>query len=67
MTTESGLAELNVTCPYCGEEFSTVVDFSSGAQEYYEDCQVCCRAILFSVSEDISSASFSVTLKRDDE
>lgn len=64
---QHSLAELTVTCPYCGEEISTDVDFSGGAQEYYEDCQVCCRAILFSIDENINGADFTVTVKRDDE
>jgi hypothetical protein len=31
-------------CPYCGEINEIVVDPGGGsAQEYIEDCQVCCR------------------------
>ena len=33
-----------VRCPYCGEENAIGLDPGSGAaQEYVEDCQVCCR------------------------
>ncbi len=33
-----------VTCPCCGEENSISLDpGSGGAQEYVEDCQVCCQ------------------------
>jgi hypothetical protein len=33
-----------VTCPYCGEENPIVLDPGGGtAQDYVEDCQVCCR------------------------
>ena len=33
-----------VTCPYCGESVTVALDPGSGtAQEYVEDCQVCCR------------------------
>jgi hypothetical protein len=33
-----------VTCPYCGEGVEIVLDPGSGsAQEYVEDCSVCCR------------------------
>jgi hypothetical protein len=36
--------ETVVLCPYCGEENEISVDPGSGvAQEYVEDCQVCCR------------------------
>ena len=34
-------------CPYCGEPFETVVDFSAGATSYIEDCAICCRPIEF--------------------
>jgi hypothetical protein len=37
-------SEAVVTCPYCGEENEIALDPGSGpAQEYIEDCQVCCR------------------------
>jgi hypothetical protein len=41
-----GTAELaaSVNCPYCGEINEIALDPGSGsAQEYVEDCQVCCR------------------------
>jgi len=33
------------TCPYCGEEISSLLDFSAEKQEYIEDCEVCCNPI----------------------
>jgi len=44
------LATVRVTCPYCGERFRTVVDCSAGDQEYTEDCEVCCKPIVFTVT-----------------
>ncbi|HEU5262814.1 MAG TPA: CPXCG motif-containing cysteine-rich protein [Gemmatimonadales bacterium] len=36
--------EADVTCPHCGETMSVALDPAGGrAQEYVEDCQVCCR------------------------
>ena len=36
--------EAFVECPYCGESVTIALDPGSGvAQEYVEDCQVCCR------------------------
>ena len=36
--------ETNVSCPYCGEENTILVDESGGEmQQYVEDCQVCCK------------------------
>jgi Cysteine-rich CPXCG len=47
-----GTAETGATvrCPYCGEVNEIVLDPGSGsAQEYVEDCQVCCRPWRLSV------------------
>ena len=32
-----------IHCPYCGEELEIAIEASAGAQEYVEDCQVCCK------------------------
>ena len=50
-----GVADLSgvVYCPYCGESVEIALDPGSGAnQQYIEDCQVCCRPWLVSVSYD---------------
>jgi len=41
-----GTADLEaaVTCPYCAESVSIALDpGSGGAQDYVEDCPVCCQ------------------------
>jgi hypothetical protein len=43
-------AEVQVRCPFCGEEFTIVVDPSEDHQSYVEDCYVCCRPIQFMVA-----------------
>ena len=36
--------EIEVTCPYCGETVLIMLDpAGGGAQDYVEDCEVCCR------------------------
>lgn len=47
------LTEKSISCPYCGEDFYTLVDDSVSDQDYIEDCQVCCRPIALSVSVDL--------------
>lgn len=47
-----GLAEKIVSCPYCGEAISILVDDSLPQQNYVEDCQVCCRPIVLDVTVD---------------
>lgn len=46
-----GLSEHAVRCPYCGERVALLVDDSAGAQDYVEDCPVCCRPIAVAVGE----------------
>lgn len=43
------LIETTDYCPYCGEQISVLLDSSEIGQEYIEDCQVCCRPIVFVV------------------
>ncbi|NIS91419.1 MAG: CPXCG motif-containing cysteine-rich protein [Woeseiaceae bacterium] len=46
------LIEQEVSCPYCGESISVLIDDSLPEQNYIEDCQVCCRPIVFDVAVD---------------
>lgn len=47
------LLEKKIDCPYCGESLDVLVDMSEAGQSYVEDCQVCCRPVVFDVSEDL--------------
>lgn len=49
---EAMLPTVDVQCPYCGETITLVIDDSAGAQNYIEDCQVCCRPITVVVEFD---------------
>ena len=40
-----------VSCPYCGEGISVLLNPEDVGVDYIEDCQVCCRPIVFLVSE----------------
>ena len=46
------LPTADISCPYCGETITLVIDDSAGAQRYIEDCHVCCRPIVVVVSID---------------
>ena len=50
--TANRLEELAVQCPYCWQTIQVLIDCSVEAQEYIEDCQVCCRPIVFDVLVD---------------
>ena len=43
------IADVVVSCPYCGESFGTLIDSGTeaggGSDESWEDCAVCCRPI----------------------
>ena len=34
-----------ITCPHCWESLTIMLDLSLPAQDYIEDCQVCCQPI----------------------
>lgn len=49
----NALIERSVECPYCGENIDVLVDQSVPEQTYIEDCQVCCRPIVFDAVVDV--------------
>ncbi len=57
----------SVQCPYCGETFETEIDVSGGSQEYIEDCQVCCRPIMFRVEIDVDGELTALELQREND
>lgn len=62
---EAGLlqTEAEVTCLHCGETVTIDLDAGSGeAQEYVEDCPVCCRPWQVQVHYDATGAA-EVTLE----
>lgn len=46
------LIERDVSCPFCGETITLLIDASAGAQQYIEDCQVCCRPLQVTIEAD---------------
>lgn len=66
------IEDVLVSCPYCGEEFGTLVDGSAALEEafeadYFEDCAVCCRPIRFVVSFDAAGVLSSLETLTDSE
>ena len=60
------LQEQSISCPYCGEQISVLLEPSAENQDYIEDCQVCCCPILFSVQTHAEGNVF-VEVRREDE
>jgi transcription elongation factor Elf1 len=46
------LPERRISCPFCGENITIVIDTSAGSQSYVEDCQVCCQPIQITVTAE---------------
>lgn len=60
------LLEMDIGCPYCGEQISVVIEVLDENQEYIEDCQVCCRPIIFDISMSFDGqASVNVRSEND--
>lgn len=55
-----------VDCPYCGESIELIVDDSVEAQQYVEDCPVCCRPIEVAVDVD-ADGEISLSVSTDSE
>lgn len=60
------LLERSVGCPYCGEIIGIILNREDVGQRYIEDCQVCCKPIVFSVSED-ATGDLSVSVRDENE
>lgn len=61
-----GLENIALQCPYCWESIEILVDRSEGDHEYIEDCSVCCRPIVLTVS-DSSRDEISVIARSEDD
>ncbi|MFW1678506.1 CPXCG motif-containing cysteine-rich protein [Pontibacter sp. JAM-7] len=48
------LNEVEIGCPYCGELITVLIEVLADSQEYIEDCQVCCRPIVFHISTTVT-------------
>ena len=56
--------EAKITCPFCWETLTILLDLSLPEQDYIEDCQVCCQPIRITYSSD-NSALTSLNARQD--
>jgi transcription elongation factor Elf1 len=49
---DDSVIEHRISCPFCAEPMSILVDISAGDQSYIEDCQVCCQPMQISFQSD---------------
>lgn len=60
------LEEIEVSCPYCGSPFAIEAEPALAAQQFIEDCPVCCAPIEFELNVE-SDGSWRLAARRDDE
>jgi hypothetical protein len=60
------LQYVTIGCPYCGEDFVTSVDLSSGSCTYVEDCQVCCQPIEVAIEVGAAGDLQAIHTRRQD-
>ncbi|MEE2803251.1 MAG: CPXCG motif-containing cysteine-rich protein [Pseudomonadota bacterium] len=56
-----------IDCPYCGQNYLTLVDPSAGSAQYIEDCMVCCQPIVFHLQVGMDDQIISLVTRRDDD
>jgi transposase-like protein len=61
------IVQTRVQCPYCGQDFVTVVDTSDGDQRYIEDCQICCHPIVLRIQTDDNLNLIGLSAERENE
>jgi hypothetical protein len=62
----NALQETSVHCPYCGAQFTALVDVSGGDCDYIEDCAVCCQPIEFALRLDFAGEAELSARRSDD-
>ena len=60
------IEETEISCPYCGEQISVLIDGSIEGQRYVEDCEVCCRPIVLTYAV-VDDQEIHVTAQREDD
>jgi len=60
------LNEQDIDCPYCGETISVLIDSQELGTQYIEDCQVCCRPIVFYIEDSGDDAPVVRVYAEDD-
>ena len=59
------LTESTIYCPYCGEPNQVLLDPGEAGFSYIEDCQVCCRPIVFTLRAEGGDLSVEVATEDD--
>ncbi len=61
------LFEEQITCPYCSETISVLIDGSEADQQYVEDCEVCCQPMLLTLSLAADGVLLTLEVRREND
>jgi transcription elongation factor Elf1 len=61
------LKHTTIICPHCGHHLHIELDYSSGDQDFYEDCANCCNPIHLNMHINELAKKLNVTVTSDDE
>lgn len=56
-----------ISCPHCGHHQHVTLDTSSGDQEYYYNCRMCCNPIYIRMHLDDNRKMIELHIDADDE
>lgn len=56
---------IEMSCPWCGEANTVMLDLTDASEEFVEDCQVCCSPIVYTVQSSIESDSPVLSCSRE--
>lgn len=56
-----------IACPHCGHHQHISIDASSGDQDYYDDCRICCNPIHLRLHVDETRRTIEIYIDSDDE
>ena len=61
------LEEHLITCPYCAEAFTALIDPTMAGDQYVEDCEICCQPIVFLISANGPQDPCTISTHRENE
>lgn len=61
------IREERIECPHCGHHIRVTIDVSNGDQDFYDECQACCREIHYKMHIDEYYQSIQLNIDSDDE
>lgn len=61
------IEDVVITCPYCGEANAVQCECTFPAQNYVEDCQICCQPIVMDITVDSENDTLNIRTRREND